>query len=194
MTSSPSGIDCGDTCTQNRQGARPDHSTIDPRPRRQGHRVKRLTNTGPVLSVSVAGGRGGKVTSSPSGIDCGDTRSAAFTQGTQVTLSARPRRPPGASRAGGRMQRGRPELCRDNQCQYQRVRDLPPFLLPLRFSSPMPRRCRPRCCRRFPWRRPHFKVQRSAPPHRAGRAAGLARSRESMAIRSTAARQRGHAR
>ena len=50
--------------------------------------MKRLTNTGPVLSVSVAGGRGGKVTSSPSGIDCGDTRSAAFTQGTQVTLSA----------------------------------------------------------------------------------------------------------
>jgi hypothetical protein len=32
VTSSPSGIDCGDTCTQNRQGARPDHSTIDPRP------------------------------------------------------------------------------------------------------------------------------------------------------------------
>ena len=50
--------------------------------------MKRLTNTGPVLSVSVAGGRGGKVTSSPSGIDCGDTRSAAFTQGTQVTFSA----------------------------------------------------------------------------------------------------------
>jgi hypothetical protein len=39
---------------------------------------------------------------------------------------------------GRRMQRGRPELRRDNQCQYQRVRDLPPFCCPSGF----PARCR----------------------------------------------------
>jgi uncharacterized repeat protein (TIGR03803 family) len=49
-----------------------------------------LTNTGPVLSVSVAVSPGGGVTSSPAGIDCGTTCSAAFAQGTQVTLTATP--------------------------------------------------------------------------------------------------------
>jgi hypothetical protein len=42
------------------------------------------------LAVSVAGGQGGKVTSSPAGIDCGATCSASFNAGTPVTLTATP--------------------------------------------------------------------------------------------------------
>jgi hypothetical protein len=38
----------------------------------------------------VIGSPGGKVTSSPAGIDCGSTCSANFNNGTQVTLSATP--------------------------------------------------------------------------------------------------------
>src|SRR5207253_8189589 len=42
------------------------------------------------LGVSVAGGSGGKVTSSPAGIDCGATCSASFNAGTPVILTATP--------------------------------------------------------------------------------------------------------
>jgi hypothetical protein len=42
------------------------------------------------LAVSVIGSPGGTVTSSPSGIDCGSTCSAAFAPGAQVTLIATP--------------------------------------------------------------------------------------------------------
>jgi|HubBroStandDraft_4_1064222.scaffolds.fasta_scaffold28532_1 uncharacterized repeat protein (TIGR03803 family) len=42
------------------------------------------------LSVSLNGSGGGKVTSSPTGIDCGSTCSAKFNAGTQVTLTASP--------------------------------------------------------------------------------------------------------
>jgi uncharacterized repeat protein (TIGR03803 family) len=42
------------------------------------------------LAVSVIGSPGGKVTSSPSGIDCGSTCSAGFSPMTQVTLTAAP--------------------------------------------------------------------------------------------------------
>jgi hypothetical protein len=42
------------------------------------------------LSVSVIGSPGGRVTSSPSGIDCGATCAATFAAGTQVTLTASP--------------------------------------------------------------------------------------------------------
>src|SRR6185437_4199606 len=44
----------------------------------------------PVLTVTKAGTGTGTVTSSPSGIDCGTTCSAAFAQGTPVTLTATP--------------------------------------------------------------------------------------------------------
>src|SRR5207253_1584706 len=47
----------------------------------------RITYT---LGVSVTGGTGGKVTSSPAGIDCGATCSASFNSGTPVTLTATP--------------------------------------------------------------------------------------------------------
>lgn len=44
---------------------------------------------GPVtLSVVIAEGRGGKVTSSPAGLDCSAQCSASFPRGTQVTLTA----------------------------------------------------------------------------------------------------------
>jgi uncharacterized repeat protein (TIGR03803 family) len=42
------------------------------------------------LSVSVVGNPGGRVTSSPAGIDCGSTCSASFAPGTQVALTASP--------------------------------------------------------------------------------------------------------
>jgi hypothetical protein len=42
------------------------------------------------LSVFVVGSPGGRVTSSPSGINCGSTCSASFAAGTQVTLTASP--------------------------------------------------------------------------------------------------------
>src|SRR5207244_1978312 len=44
----------------------------------------------PALSVSLIGSLGGRVTSSPSGIDCGSTCSAGFSPTTQVTLTATP--------------------------------------------------------------------------------------------------------
>lgn len=40
------------------------------------------------LSVVIAEGKGGKVTSSPAGVDCSAQCSASFARGTQVTLSA----------------------------------------------------------------------------------------------------------
>jgi hypothetical protein len=42
------------------------------------------------LSVSVIGSPGGKVASSPAGIDCGSTCTANFNNGTEVTLIATP--------------------------------------------------------------------------------------------------------
>jgi uncharacterized repeat protein (TIGR03803 family) len=50
--------------------------------------VFRLTGLGYTLSASIIGNPGGRVTSSPSGIDCGSTCSASFAPGTQVTLTA----------------------------------------------------------------------------------------------------------
>ena len=44
----------------------------------------------PTLTVARAGSGSGTVTSSPAGIDCGSTCSAAFEQGTVVTLTASP--------------------------------------------------------------------------------------------------------
>ena len=45
---------------------------------------------GPTLTVSKSGAGSGTVTSSPAGINCGSTCSAAFVSGTPVTLSATP--------------------------------------------------------------------------------------------------------
>ena len=47
-----------------------------------------LTQSVPVLSVSLSGNGAGTVTSSPSGINCGTVCSASFAAGTQVILTA----------------------------------------------------------------------------------------------------------
>jgi uncharacterized repeat protein (TIGR03803 family) len=52
--------------------------------------VFRLSGLGSTLSVSVNGNPGGRVTSSPAGIECGATCGASFSTGTQVTLTATP--------------------------------------------------------------------------------------------------------
>jgi phospholipase C len=49
-----------------------------------------VIESNPVLSVSLGGSGTGTVTSSPAGIDCGTTCSASFTSGTQVILTATP--------------------------------------------------------------------------------------------------------
>jgi hypothetical protein len=53
------------------------------------------------LSISVVGTPGGKVTSSPTGIDCGSTCSASFAAGTQITLTATPANAWGLAGWGG---------------------------------------------------------------------------------------------
>jgi phospholipase C len=64
-----------------------------------------ITHTGPVtqpvpdqLTVNLAGGGTGTVSSAPAGINCGTTCSATFTNGTSVTLTAAPG--PGVTFAG----------------------------------------------------------------------------------------------
>ncbi len=54
------------------------------------HRIRKVSVPPPtdILSVSKAGPGSGTVTSSPAGIDCGATCSAAFVTGTSVTLTA----------------------------------------------------------------------------------------------------------
>jgi uncharacterized repeat protein (TIGR03803 family) len=54
------------------------------------HSVTAAFSTNYALAVSVIGSRGGEVTSSSSGIDCGSTCSASFTAGSQVMLTATP--------------------------------------------------------------------------------------------------------
>jgi uncharacterized repeat protein (TIGR03803 family) len=49
-----------------------------------------LTGTGNTLSVSIIGNPGGRVTSSPSGINCGSSCSVTLAPGTKVTLTATP--------------------------------------------------------------------------------------------------------
>jgi hypothetical protein len=110
VTSSPSGINCGSTCSAQFS---PETSvtltaTADGGSTFTGWSGGGCTGTGTctvtmnsnisvsasfstatsTLSVSVIGSPGGKVTSSPAGIDCGSTCSANFNNGTQVTLSA----------------------------------------------------------------------------------------------------------
>jgi uncharacterized repeat protein (TIGR03803 family) len=63
--------------------------------------VFQLTGVGNTVSVSIVGNPGGRVTSSPAGIDCGSTCSASFAVGTQVTLSATPAAAWGLASWGG---------------------------------------------------------------------------------------------
>src|SRR4029077_5175003 len=111
VTSSPAGIDCGATCSASFNSGTPVTLTATPV---SGWSFQgwggACSGTGPcsltmdaaksatatftqityTLAVSVAGAQGGKVTSSPAGIDCGATGSASFNSGTPVTLTATP--------------------------------------------------------------------------------------------------------
>jgi hypothetical protein len=109
VTSSPSGIDCGSTCSASFAtgtqvtltaaaasgssftgwsggGCSGTGSCVVTMNSAQS--VSAAFSSGYALSVSVVGSPGGKVTSSPAGIDCGSTCSANFSTGTQVTLNA----------------------------------------------------------------------------------------------------------
>jgi hypothetical protein len=110
VTSDPAGIDCGSTCSASfpegqvvtltatpDSGSRFDHwsgdctgsgpctVTMD-----QNHSVTATFTRQWTLSVLKTGDGTGTVTSSPGGIDCGATCSAAFDDGTVVTLTATP--------------------------------------------------------------------------------------------------------
>ena len=112
VTSNPSGINCGSTCTANfkKNGM----VTLTAAPASGSHFAgwsgacqgagicKVAMNAdksvaasfglglGPTLTVSKSGTGAGTVTSAPSGIDCGSTCSASFTTNTVVTLAAAP--------------------------------------------------------------------------------------------------------
>jgi phospholipase C len=108
VTSSPSGVNCGQTCnagftsgTQVTLSATPDansffagwsgacNGTGTCTVTMNGNQSVSATFTRlPVLTVTLSGTGTGMVTSSPPGIDCGQTCSAGFSAGTQVTLTA----------------------------------------------------------------------------------------------------------
>jgi hypothetical protein len=112
ITSSPAGIDCGETCEED--SASFDYGTtvtltagasigstftgwsgggcsgtgiciviLD-----EAKTVTATFSTSNILSVVKTGSGGGTVTSVPEGIDCGETCSASFENGTTVTLTA----------------------------------------------------------------------------------------------------------
>ena len=114
ITSTPAGIDCGPTCTasfddgtQVTLSATPNANstftgwsgagcsgtgdcvvTMDQA--RSVTATFEMTAVTHQLSVTRTGAGGGTVSSDPAGIDCGPTCSAAFTDGTVVTLTATP--------------------------------------------------------------------------------------------------------
>ena len=109
VTSSPAGINCGATCSVNFGAGTPVTLTTSPASgstftgwggacsgtgtcmlTMNSSQGVTATFSPPTRALSVSGGPGGRVTSSPSGIDCGSTCSASFAAGTQVTLSASP--------------------------------------------------------------------------------------------------------
>ncbi|GAA1934834.1 hypothetical protein GCM10009815_31860 [Nocardioides marmoribigeumensis] len=112
VTSSPAGIDCGSTCassfasgTQVTLTATPTAGSVFAGWSGGGCTgtgtcvvtvtssltvTATFTNNQPVLSVTRSGSGSGTVTSNPAGIDCGSTCSAAYADGTSVTLSATP--------------------------------------------------------------------------------------------------------
>jgi hypothetical protein len=112
VISSPAGINCGSTCNAqfNPETAVTLSATADSGSTFTGWSGGRCTGTGTctvtmdsninvsasfstatyTLSVSVIGSPGGKVASSPAGIDCGSTCTANFNNGTEVTLIATP--------------------------------------------------------------------------------------------------------
>ena len=113
VTSTPAGIDCPRACTASFPADSPVALTATPQ---EGFRFKEFAGAcrgnacvvnpwfPPLqitavfsaipqgqLAVSLAGTGGGRVTSTPAGIDCPGKCTAPFYQGTQVKLTARPR-------------------------------------------------------------------------------------------------------
>ncbi|HWY57391.1 MAG TPA: alkaline phosphatase family protein [Terriglobales bacterium] len=108
ISSTPPGINCGQNCTANFSSGTQVTLTASPAANSffagwsgscSGTGVCQLTvtqntsvmanfSTSPVLTVSLSGTGQGSVTSSPSGINCGQTCSAPFNPGTSVTLTA----------------------------------------------------------------------------------------------------------
>jgi hypothetical protein len=108
VTSNPTGIDCGSTCSHNFDdgtsvtltaaasagssftgwsgdctGSSTCSLTMS-----AAHSATATFETDKTLTVATAGSGTGSVTSSPGGIDCGSTCSHAFAHGTSVTLTA----------------------------------------------------------------------------------------------------------
>jgi uncharacterized repeat protein (TIGR02543 family) len=111
VKSSPSGIDCGSTCSASFNAGTPVTLTATPASgwtfqgwggactgtgtcsltmNSDQSLTANFTTATYTLSVSVVGTPGGRVTSSPSAIDCGSTCSGNFAAGTQVNLIATP--------------------------------------------------------------------------------------------------------
>jgi subtilisin family serine protease len=109
VTSSPAGINCGSTCTASYSSGTQVTLTATPASNStfSGWSGGGCSGTGTcvvtlnadatvtatfipkvTLTVSTSGNGSGSVTSSPAGIDCGATCSAAFANGTSVTLTA----------------------------------------------------------------------------------------------------------
>jgi phospholipase C len=110
VSSNPAGINCGQACSANFASGTQVMLTAAP----MGNsffagwsgdcsgtgacNVTLTTNTSviatfsnlPVLAVTLGGTAKGSVASNPSGINCGQTCSASFSPGTQVTLTAKP--------------------------------------------------------------------------------------------------------
>jgi alpha-tubulin suppressor-like RCC1 family protein len=112
VSSSPTGIDCGPTCSASFDDGTQVTLTATPNgtssftgwsgegctgtgtcdvTMNQGRSVTAtFTKNTYTLNVTKAGSGEGTISSSPTGIDCGSTCSAIFSDGTQVTLSALP--------------------------------------------------------------------------------------------------------
>jgi len=108
ISSSPSGINCGQTCSATFSSGTQVALTASPMANSffagwsgacsgsgvcnvtlmQNTSVKATFSASPVLAVTLAGTGKGSVSSSPTGIDCGSTCSAEFNPGTEVTLTA----------------------------------------------------------------------------------------------------------
>ncbi len=111
ITSSPSGINCGSTCSANFSSGATVTLTATPGANsvfaawsgsctgtgpckvtlsQNASVTATFSAVTPALSVALAGTGTGTVTSSPAGINCGATCKANFTSGTNVTLTAAP--------------------------------------------------------------------------------------------------------
>ncbi|HWY57390.1 MAG TPA: alkaline phosphatase family protein [Terriglobales bacterium] len=108
ITSNPTGINCGKTCTGSFSSGTQVTLTASPAANSffagwsgscSGTGVCQLTmtqntsvtanfSTSPMLTVTLSGTGTGSVASNPSGINCGQTCSASFAPGTSVTLAA----------------------------------------------------------------------------------------------------------